>query len=143
MIRKLPKENRAQAAMDYQLFVQIDDALPVSGNKKGLKKLIAFQNSSGFWSEQDLVKLGKYFKNGSYQYQDLRTELQKLAARKKKYLVEDILTTIIALYLLEERYEESSDEWTLIATKAKAWLIEAGIDKPAKWLDKVTFTVKS
>jgi dihydroneopterin aldolase len=90
-----------------------------------------------------MVKLSKYFKNGKCQYQDLRTELQKLAASKKISLVEDILTTIIALYVLEEKYEESSDEWNLIATKAKAWLNEAGIDKPAKWLDKVTLTVKS
>ena len=122
MIRKLPKENRAQAAIDYQLFVQIDDALPVSGNKKGLKKLIAFQNSSGFWSEQDLVKLGKYFKNGSCQDQPLRAELQKLAASGKISPVGDIFTTIIALYVLEEKYDESYDEWTLVATKAKAWL---------------------
>jgi hypothetical protein len=48
----LPKDLRAQAAKDYQLFVQIDDALPVGGNKTGLKELIALQNSSGFWSDQ-------------------------------------------------------------------------------------------
>jgi hypothetical protein len=36
--------------------------------------------------------------------------------------VGDIFTTIIALYALEEKYDESSDEWNLVATKAKAWL---------------------
>jgi hypothetical protein len=35
--------------MDYQLFVQIDDSLPVGGNKTGLKELLMLQNSSGFW----------------------------------------------------------------------------------------------
>jgi hypothetical protein len=28
----------------------------------------------------------------------------------------------MALYVLEEKYDESFEEWTLVATKAKAWL---------------------
>jgi hypothetical protein len=56
--------------------------------------------------------------------------------------VSDITTTIIALYVLEEAFEDSEDEWTLIAKKAKAWLNKAGIEKPDNWLDKVTLTVK-
>ncbi len=108
--------------MDYQIFVQIDDTLPIGGNKTGLRELIALQNSSGFWPEQDLVKLGQYFKNGSCQDQALRGELQNLVDSGKISKVGDILTTIIALYLLEEKYEESIDKWTLIAIKTKAWL---------------------
>jgi hypothetical protein len=42
--------------------------------------------------------------------------------------VGDIFTTIIALYVLEEKYEESLDKWILIAIKTKTWLIKAGID---------------
>jgi len=38
--------------------------------------------------------------------------------------------------VLEETFEDSEDEWTLIANKAKAWLKKAGIDKPDKWLKK-------
>ena len=107
--------------MDYQLFVQIDDSLPVGGNKTGLKELIALQNSSGFWPNQDL---GNYFKNNSSIDQALHAKLQDLADSGKisQDQVGDIFTTIIALYALEEKYDESSDEWNLVATKAKAWL---------------------
>ena len=34
----------------------------------------------------------------------------------------DILATLIALYLLIEKFEDKEDEWTLIAKKAKNWL---------------------
>jgi len=56
--------------------------------------------------------------------------------------VEDILTTIIALYVLEEKYDESYEEWFLVAEKAKAWLNEEGIKELDEWLEKVTLTVK-
>ena len=46
--------------------------------------------------------------------------------------------TIIALFLLDEKFEESQDEWNLLARKAKAWLKAAGLDKPDKWLEKVS-----
>ena len=38
--------------------------------------------------------------------------------------------TIIALYVLEEKFEDNEEEWTLLAKKAKAWLKNAGLDKP-------------
>jgi len=32
--------------------------------------------------------------------------------------------------VLQEKFEDSEDEWTLLAKKAKTWLKKAGIDKP-------------
>ena len=51
----------------------------------------------------------------------------------------DILATLIALYLLIEKFEDKEDEWTLIAKKAKNWLRQQGLSKPDQLIKKITF----
>ena len=42
----------------------------------------------------------------------------------------DVITTLVALYILSEVFDDKEDEWTLLAKKAKTWLRQQGIDKP-------------
>ena len=53
----------------------------------------------------------------------------------------DILATLIALYLLIEKFEDKEDEWTLIAKKAKNWLRQQGLSKPDQLIKKITFEI--
>jgi hypothetical protein len=96
------------------------------------KELVACQHSSGFWPETCKQLINNFFKDGSCHDQSLLNELQTLTTSGKKLLspIGDILMTIIALYVLEEKFEDNEEEWTLLAKKAKAWLKNAGLDKP-------------
>jgi len=50
--------------------------------------------------------------------------------------------TLLALHILQNLYEDSKDEWQLIAIKAKRWLIKMGLEKPKIYLEKIKFAVK-
>jgi len=43
-------------------------------------------------------------------------------------------TTLLAIYILNEAFDERESEWTLLVRKAKAFLKAAGVDKPEKLL---------
>lgn len=38
--------------------------------------------------------------------------------------------TLLAIFILEEAFDENEDEWRLIARKAKEYLQQVGIEKP-------------
>ncbi len=40
--------------------------------------------------------------------------------------------TLLAWYILEEVYGDAEDEWQLIVSKAKKWLISVGVERPAQ-----------
>jgi hypothetical protein len=64
------------------------------------KEVIAFQTTEGFWQDQALATLQKFFK-------------QKLPA-KKAYLC-----TLAALVILETFFADKEGEWQLMAQKAR------------------------
>jgi hypothetical protein len=43
--------------------------------------------------------------------------------------VEKVIYTILALWILKERFEDQEDEWQMIARKAKNFLKSLGITK--------------
>lgn len=47
--------------------------------------------------------------------------------------------TLIALYLLHEKFEERESEWKLIADKAKEYLKRIGLAKPDKVVRALEF----
>ena len=60
----------------------------------------------------------------------------------KPALLEDILATLVALYLLYESFEDKAEEWSLIEKKAKAWLIAAGLKNIDMCVSTICFKVK-
>ena len=51
--------------------------------------------------------------------------------------------TLLALFILEEAFDDYEDEWELIARKAKEYLTKvSGIDKPLTIARKFSLTVK-
>ena len=53
----------------------------------------------------------------------------------------DILATLIALYLLSEKFEEKEKEWALLAKKAKTWLKQQGLAKPDQLIKKININL--
>jgi hypothetical protein len=58
---------------------------------------------------------------------DLIEAIKQLKLNAK---LEDVLLTLIALFILQEKFDDREDEWTLLAKKAKAWLKQVGVAKP-------------
>jgi len=52
-----------------------------------------------------------------------------------------VFVTLLAIYLLQEAFGDSEDEWTLLARKAKTYLKSVGVDKPDKLIKKFTLQV--
>ena len=61
---------------------------------------------------------------------------------KKSIRIQDILTTLIALYLLRESFEDRAEEASLIEKKAKAWLVAAGLKNIDMFVSTICFKVK-
>lgn len=49
-----------------------------------------------------------------------------------KVEIETIFSTLLAIHILAEAFEDKEDEWTLLARKAKTFLKNSGVDKPDK-----------
>ena len=74
---------------------------------------------------------------------ELDAELKALeAAGTLKAPAAGILLTLAALFILQEKFEDSEDEWTLIAKKAKSYLKQAGLQKPDIMMAKINLEVK-
>ena len=50
-------------------------------------------------------------------------------------------TTLLALFILGEKYDDLEDEWQLLAAKAKTYLKKAGVAKPDKVLRQFNLEV--
>lgn len=70
--------------------------------------------------------------------------ISELQALEKGLLSQsgDVLTTLLALFILQEKFEDREEEWTLLAKKAKNWLKKAGLAKPDQWISKVSILVR-
>lgn len=55
----------------------------------------------------------------------------------------DVITTLVALYILTEVFDDKEDEWTLLVKKAKTWLKQQGIDKPESLYKNINLTIWS
>lgn len=91
--------------------------------KLSLNELLENQNPQGFWPDTSKSTLDKMARSGDCfafpSAATLRAELQQL---KLTCSVDQVLATLIALYLLQECYEDDNSQWTLVATKAKNYL---------------------
>ena len=53
-----------------------------------------------------------------------------------------VYLTLLALFILEECFDDFEDEWELIARKAKTFLQSAGVQKPVNFVRLFTLTTK-
>ena len=104
--------------------------------KPSLDELIEAQATSGFWPLSSKALLDRFSDSGdafSFDSSKIGRTIQALQAKG------DIVTTLVALYILSEFFEDQEDEWTLVAKKAKNWLKQQGIERPENLLKDITF----
>lgn len=57
----------------------------------------------------------------------------------EEQLLERVILTLYALWVLKEKYEDKEDEWQMIARKAKGFLKANGISKVEALLKKLSY----
>lgn len=91
------------------------------------KELVGRQHSSGYWPAACKQMLNTFVKGGDCAsgVDVIMSQIKALTANQ-----EDVLMTLIALFILQEKFEDREEEWTLLAKKAKTWLKQVGVAKP-------------
>lgn len=115
--------------------------------RANFKEFIAFQHPSGQWIASDeCEKMLEFFiADGTCsKFAGSLRLIQMITAHKIKpsICIKDILTTLIALYILHESFENRAEEWSLIEKKAKAWLVAAGLKNIDMCVSTICFKVK-
>jgi hypothetical protein len=89
--------------------------------KVTLKDIINGQSSAGYWTSRDLV-VGLA---SGLSEEKLREAVGKLGTTA----IDIVVFTLMALWILEQSFEDQEDEWQMIAAKAKTFLKTHGINK--------------
>jgi len=89
-----------------------------TGYVRELDKFISMQQVTGCWK---LEEIAEYLKNV--------ITLDKLKSVIPTGINEDQWATIIALHILNLKFKADSDEWDLLASKARKWLLTSLNDK--------------
>ena len=50
----------------------------------------------------------------------------------EKLYKKEVWLTMVALWVLREKFEEAEEEWAMIAKKARAWLQKQGVEQALK-----------
>ena len=90
-----------------------------------LDDLIDGQSASGFWKDKSLVM--RYVKERETDTESIEKIIKENIKDQSEYL--QVYLTILALWILKEKYDEQEDEWQMIAKKAKNYLKEQGFEK--------------
>ena len=109
------------------------DAVP----KPSFNEVIRGQAATGEWSAASRAILAKCIAGGDSVDRVVMEALASLNLSDQ----ESVYLTLLALFILEEAFNEYEDEFQLLVSNAKAFLIKAGIDKPAQMVKKFTLTM--
>ena len=112
-----------------QKLVEMEEVKQVAAPKvvdkpPSFDNLISGQHSSGYWPEQYASHLARYLQAGSIECSAVRDALQSVSLTGGA-TTEQVYLTLLALYILEEGFEDNEDEWQLIAQKAASRCIES------------------
>jgi hypothetical protein len=80
--------------------------------KPSFQSLINAQDSNGFWTSSSTSMI--------LQFLDSSSAASALLNKNKD--VEQIILTMLAIYILELNFNEHKDEWDMIVSKAKKWI---------------------
>ena len=105
--------------------------------KPSFDSLISLQSSSGFWKADASTLFARCILDGQIEDPSVRQAVQELNLAEDVDK-ESIYFTLLALFILEEVYQEKESEWQLIAVKAITWLVQVGVTQPQGVVRKFT-----
>lgn len=107
--------------------------------------MINLQKASGAWLMSDCHVTLQEFVGDDFQVTqsgDLADEIAKIATNLTGLSAEDAIATLIAIYVLQEVFDQEESEWVLLVKKAKSCLTNSGLPKPNQLLKLINFTTK-
>jgi hypothetical protein len=99
-----------------------------------LQALIVAQLISGCWTDLPLIQA---FVNGDINSLACAATVKAMASSEQ----DKAWLTVLALYILQQRFPDQEDEWQLLAKKARDYLKTIGIAKPDKALGALSLTL--
>ncbi len=100
------------------------ESLSKERDETDLDKLIIAQSSEGFWQDSSIL---------SSIPSSIKAKLQSELPSKDIR----VLITLVALWILQDKYEDLEGMWQMIAKKAKTWLKKQGIPKVEPFIKKI------
>ena len=98
------------------------------------------QTSTGYWSKADAVV--SFFSCEVVGVHDELAEEVRGLLGSNGGVFEEVWLTLLALFVLQNKFKHKQQEWTLIASKAKAFLKQQGLQKPDNFVKKITYPLK-
>ena len=109
--------------------------------KATLQQVIEQQHTTGYWPLSAKDSFKSRFFDGFTDDLEVLVALEEFDSLSDPALKDQVFVTLLAIYLLQEAFGDSEDEWTLLARKAKTYLKSVGVDKPDKLIKKFTLQV--
>lgn len=110
-------------------FLEDSTATTTTSSGMTFESLINTQHTNGFWPSAAKLNLSAFLRDGQTEDSEVREALAQETLTEE---LEVVYTTLVAIFILQEKYEDRADEWALLARKAKSFLREAGLAKPDK-----------
>jgi hypothetical protein len=100
--------------------------------KASFEDFIKRQTGAGNWQDSRQM-LANFF------LEDFPSPTKEVNSQLKTNELDTIWCTLLALWLLEEVFGQRSNEWNLLAQKAKKFIKKAGIAKPDKIIRQMKY----
>ena len=116
---------------------------PVVDNtpKVDYREIIRGQASQGSWKLESKETLRKCLVARETEQVDVRDAIRQ-ETLKDGSDEETVYLTLLAIYILQEGYQDFEDEWSLIVAKAIKYLETVGVRKPEDLVSTFTLQVK-
>jgi len=122
-VKMKKKSKQVQMGSENDEDAEMEDVSQAEPKKASLKDIINGQSSEGYWASGALLSSLA----GELSEAKLRKEVAKLTTQD----IDRVVFTIMALWVLENAFEDQEDEWQMIAAKARAYLKARNVPKVA------------
>ncbi|CDW91779.1 UNKNOWN [Stylonychia lemnae] len=99
--------------------------------------LIMDQTSLGFWKNITIIQT--FIEEDILSDQALISEIKQLI--KDQDAFEQVWITLVALYILQKKFNSKKNEWELLAQKGKDYIRSFGLQKPDNYVKKINYKV--
>ncbi|CDW72325.1 UNKNOWN [Stylonychia lemnae] len=107
----------------------------IDRQSKTYNDLIMDQSSQGYWQSAQVIQ--SFIEEDIFSDQDLIKEIKQLLNDQVAF--DSIWITLLALYILQKKFNSKKNEWKLVAQKGNFYIRLYGIKKPDNFIKKINY----
>ena len=135
------EEEKKGPSLQSKLFASATKAEKLAENHNlTLDDIIRHQNTDGYWQEGAIATFAVFLRDGQIEDEDVREAIED-ATLVDGVSKDQVYATLLAIFILLEKFSNQEDEWNLLVRKAKTFLRDSGLDKPDKVLRRFNLEV--